>query len=204
MSISTGWGELLKEKVFVWGKRFGFGKSAGIEVPDAAGRIGFSEGSGMRIYPGTYRLLGIGQGPVEVTPLQAAVMMTAFAGDGSLAKPTLIPSEGRSGNERNAPAVLSEGTRNFMREAMRGVVLRGTASKVELLRDFQAAGKTGTAQVENRETHAWFAGFAPWDQPEVVFCIFLEHIGRGGGEAASPLAGRLLEYYFETFAKEGR
>ena len=71
------------------------------------------------------------------------------------------------------------------------------------------AGKTGTAQVShhvvrgaeaervsyfNRD-HAWFAGFAPYDDPEIAVVVLVEH-GGGGGQNAAPIAMRVFEDYF--------
>ena len=88
----------------------------------------------------------------------------------------------------------------------------GTAYSVRL-RDVEVAGKTGTAQVHkigqvrvaNRDKefrfrdHAWFASYAPADDPEIVIVVFLQHGGHGGSDAA-PVAMRIYEEYFHAKA----
>ena len=58
-----------------------------------------------------------------------------------------------------------------------------------------SAGKTGTAQNPHGEDHAWYIGFAPYENPEIAICVLVENGGSGGGVAA-PIAGRYLKHYF--------
>ena len=79
------------------------------------------------------------------------------------------------------------------------------------MRGFEVAGKTGTAQVvrkeiydsnrEELEDHAWFIGFAPFDDPQIAVGVFVENGGHGGA-AAAPVAQAVMQVYFEK--KEGR
>jgi penicillin-binding protein 2 len=57
------------------------------------------------------------------------------------------------------------------------------------------AGKTGTSQNPHGEDHAWFVGYAPWNDPVIAVCVMVENAGHGGAVAA-PMAGRILRYYF--------
>jgi peptidoglycan glycosyltransferase len=64
----------------------------------------------------------------------------------------------------------------------------------------ETAGKSGTAELGGRgEPHSWFIGFAPADDPQIAIAVLVERGGRGG-ERAAPLAGSLLEAYFDTVA----
>jgi len=86
----------------------------------------------------------------------------------------------------------------------------GTGSSA-LIPGFDVCGKTGTAQTvtfrtkddrkEKRYQNAWFAGFAPFQRPEVAIVVLLEHAGHGG-EAAAPIARQILEAYLESPVRE--
>lgn len=85
-----------------------------------------------------------------------------------------------------------------VREGMRRVVegQRGTAREIlALLGGLKIAAKTGTSQVANGPDHAWFAGFAPLDNPRYAFAVFVEHGGYGGTTAA-PVAAQILRELF--------
>jgi len=86
-----------------------------------------------------------------------------------------------------------------IRKAMRRVVEKGTgqAAKVQ---GIPVAGKTGTAQNPHGEDHSLFIAFAPADDPEVAITVVVENAGHGG-EIAAPIAGKLLQRYFQL---EGR
>ena len=79
-------------------------------------------------------------------------------------------------------------------ELMQGVVKEGTGSA---LRDasYTAAGKTGSAEFETgKESHAWFVGFAPAQNPQIAVCVIVEE-GGSGGRTAAPIARKLMDEY---------
>lgn len=198
-----------------WAYRFGFGVRTGIDLPGE--RVGAvpnprSGSSGGKWYPGTTRQLAVGQASLTVTPLQVARMMAAVANGGTLVPLHLrqapgdeSPSVGgqgamelvefASGPERAAQPIegLIPGTLERIREALRLVVEdpRGTGRSAHLGR-VAIAGKTGTAEAGGgKQDHAWFAGYAPAEEPRVAFVVFLEH-GGSGGKAAGPLVRELV------------
>ena len=79
---------------------------------------------------------------------------------------------------------------------MKEVVESGTASKLKGL-SYTAAGKTGSAEFTNTTTdsHAWFTGFAPAEDPEICVTIIVENAGSGGSFAV-PIAKRIFDAYF--------
>ena len=88
---------------------------------------------------------------------------------------------------------------------MWGVVNEGGTGTKARIDGFDVAGKTGTAQVVGKqaqtrgddfEDHAWFVGFAPYRNPEIVVAVFIENGGHGG-EAAAPVAHAILETYYK-------
>jgi len=89
---------------------------------------------------------------------------------------------------------FSPDTFKIVKEGLRQTILKGTGWRANI-KELAVAGKTGTAQNPQGETHAWFIGFAPYDNPEVCITVFLENGGEGG-EAAAPIARAMLEKYF--------
>jgi penicillin-binding protein 2 len=165
-----------------------------------------------RWHPGDTVSLSIGQGLITVTPLQVARLMAAVANGGTLWKPRLVDRvvtpDGRliwekapeiQGRVELAPAVL-----DFLRDALASVVAAGTG-KAAQVPGVAVAGKTGTAQTHEfrsdaerkrrDQDHAWFAGFAPLDEPQVVIVVFAERAGLGG-QVAAPIAREVLKAVF--------
>ena len=86
---------------------------------------------------------------------------------------------------------------DFISNAMTGVVWdeHGTG-RSSRIRNFKAAGKTGTAQNPHGEDHAWFIGYAPADNPEISIAIVVENAGHGGAVAA-PMSREFYKGYFD-------
>ena len=83
-----------------------------------------------------------------------------------------------------------------LRSMMEAVVNEGTASKLKGL-SYTAAGKTGSAEFNSgtSDSHAWFTGYAPADDPDVCVTIIVENAGSGGSYAV-PIAKRIFDAYF--------
>jgi len=163
-------------------------------------------------HPGDTVSLSIGQGLITVTPLQMARMMAAVANGGTLWKPRLVTrvasADGRlvheeapriQGRVEMAPVIFE-----FLREALGAVVAEGTGKQARVP-GVSVGGKTGTAQTHEFKSdadrkrrdqdHAWFAGFAPLDEPQVVVVVFAERAGLGG-QVAAPIAREVLKAVF--------
>jgi len=140
----------------------------------------------------------IGQGALQLTPLQMATMMATFANGGSIYQPFLVTESRRFGEEPEhlggprmvAHLALSDSSLSIVRQGVTEVVRSGTGIAAKL-RDFDVAGKTGTAQVPKGKEHAWFIAYAPLENPQVACAIVVEHGGHGGSIAA-PIAHDLL------------
>jgi peptidoglycan glycosyltransferase len=138
-----------------------------------------------RLTEGEVALLAIGQGEVLITPLQAAMMASVFANAGWSLEPRLITSIGgrpsaRSASMRRVP--WSAATLHAIRQGMEAVVRQpdGTGHRA-FSEQVRIAGKTGTAQIGvPGETHAWFVGFCPIEEPRAAFAILAERGGSGG------------------------
>lgn len=150
----------------------------------------------------------IGQGDVLTTPLQVAVSYQAIANDGVMLRPHLgariVGPDGEVVREIEPEVVgelgVSDQTMAVMREGLERVVMdpRGTgysAFRGFPLEEIPVAGKTGTAEIGSRVPYAWFAAYAPADDPEIVVAVNVEQ-GGGGSQTSSPIARNILAHYF--------
>ena len=141
----------------------------------------------------------IGQGNTLMTPMHNLMLMSAIANDGVLMKPYLIDHvENDDGKtvKRFKPSAGGElmvpNEANALKELLVQVVESGTGSALKT-DAYQAAGKTGSAEFEKgKETHAWFVGFAPLEDPKIAVCVIVEE-GGSGGKAAAPIGRKLFD-----------
>jgi penicillin-binding protein 2 len=171
-------------------------------------------------YAGDTVSLSIGQGLVTVTPLQVARLMAAIANGGVLWKPRMVARVRAPDGTPLASVPETEERRldvapvvfDFLREALANVVENGTG-KGARVPGVTIAGKTGTAQTREFKSdadrkrrdrdNAWFAAFAPVEDPRVVVVVFAERAGLGG-QVAAPIAGQIFKAIFlETVASAG-
>jgi len=141
--------------------------------------------------------VGIGQGSLLITPLRMAMLASVFANKGKIMKPYIVnkitDSDGNVIKEfmpEEWRTPTSPQLADTIKEMMVTVVNDGTGNAAHLS-GIQVAGKTGTAENAQGASHAWFIGFAPADNPEVVIAVIVENAGSGGSIAA-PIAGRIL------------
>ncbi len=186
--------------------QFPMGTVTGIDLPgEAAGNIPtrswLDERYGRGNWTsGTFLNFAIGQGEITMTPLQAAASYAAIAGGGTWPEPYLVErvdSAGRTVYRRPARPhriALNQHHLTVVRHALERVVEYGTA-RAAILREVTIAGKTGTAQNTTGADHAWFAGYAPADAPEVVFVVLVENAGHGGSVAA-PIVAELVRTWY--------
>ncbi len=151
-------------------------------------------------YEGETANLAIGQGDLQVTPLQALMMAVVAAAEGQVLRPHVIDKiDGIKVAEKNAGSMRVPAAHwKSVKEGLDQVVNSDTGTgRLARRADTRVAGKTGTAQSGQDKTHAWFVGFAPKDKPKIALVVFLEHGGRGGVAAAS-IANQLLQGLKET------
>ena len=202
--------ELGIERIGEYARRFGFGEPTGIDLTgERSGLVPSPEWSrevrGHPWYPGETISVSIGQGPLLVTPLQMAVMMATVANSGYQPTPHLAADKVVAGDR---VAGIDPRWWEVVRDGLHQVVERGTGYNANVP-ELEVAGKTGTVQVVAQETwtksedlpfekrdHAWFAAFAPVDDPELVVAVFVEH-GGGGSRAAAPIAKVIYEEFLE-------
>jgi len=188
-----------------YARALGLGRVTGIDLPGEATGLVPSAAWKQRVwkepwYPGDTLNMSIGQGFVLTTPVQIARMVGAVATGGKLARPHLarrvLSPDGTEvmafGREiEDAPLTLTPAAVHAMREGMRAVVEGGTGAAAAVP-GMTIAGKTGSAENPRGIPHAWFAGYAPVEDPALVVVVFVEH-GRRGGEVAAPIARALFE-----------
>ena len=149
--------------------------------------------------------ISFGQGSVQITPLHLHLITNAIANGGSYMKPMLLnrveTAEGQVVKEfkpQSYKSIMTTQEADTLRMFMIEVVERGTATKLKGL-SYTAAGKTGSAEYNKvkEDSHAWFTGFAPAEDPEISVTIIVERIG-SGGDYAVPIAKRLFDAYFNA------
>lgn len=199
-----------------YGHVFGFGQPTGIEVYERVGRVptkAYHETTSLGFQPGLTLSVSIGQGSLTTSPLQVARSFAAVANGGHLMKAHVVRQYTDKNDvvvqkflpveESRLPATPEELA--VIREGLVRVVNDPDGTGPEARLDSMVvAGKTGTAEAAQSRPgaspelkqwllgdHAWFAAYAPADNPQVVVVVFIEH-GGGGGKHAAPIAREIL------------
>ena len=206
-------------------RRFGFGRQTGIELPHERALFVPDDAwkrrvKGEKWFPGDTANMAIGQGFVEVTPMQMACFVASVARGQISTRPTLIHQPDRP-PQHNEPIGITPEQRAAIFAGMEDCTLppNGTArilTTTEALRipDVRIAGKTGTAQKKvsidgkiGNINFAWFICFAPVEKPEIAIAVVLEGdtLGEeyGGGRNAAPVAAAIMKKYFDKKAHPG-
>jgi penicillin-binding protein 2 len=200
-----------------YARAFGFGTSTGIDLPgEKPGFIPALRRGRRPAFLGDTANMAIGQGAVLATPMQVARMMAAVANGGVFFKPRLVQrvvrADGRvlysDPGRVNGHVELSPMVWAFLRQSLLDVVNEGTGVAARIP-GIEIAGKTGTAQLvansraERGQDNAWFAAFAPANDPQYVVVVMIEHGGKGG-EVAAPIARAIYDaIFFEKVASAG-
>jgi penicillin-binding protein 2 len=151
--------------------------------------------------------LAIGQGELLLTPLALARFVAAVVNGGTILRPRIVRQvvrpDGRivldMADQKMAEGHLpaTEAELAIVRDALEAVVMgAGGTGKRARIDPFRVGGKTGTAQNPHGQDHAWFVGYAPAEDPEIVVVAMLEEGGHGG-VAAAPLAQKVMEVYLK-------
>jgi penicillin-binding protein 2 len=214
-------------------KAFGYGSLTGIDIPgEKAGlyaspewkRHAFKRPEDRVWFPGETISMGIGQGPITVTPLQQAHFAAEIAERGKIvAIPRLVAAIRDPGSTVVIPLkpkflkpveLGTDAQWSVVYDGMIGAVSQpgGTAYASGIGAKYKFAGKTGTAQVftikqtentkstrgknteERKRDHAWFIAFAPVDDPKIALSVLVEN-GGFGASAAAPIARKVLDAY---------
>lgn len=160
-----------------------------------------------RMGPLDCAIASIGQGKTLMTPLHLALVACTIANDGAMPKPYIVSkvtSDDSTISKAQKSTIanpISANTAKIIKDYMRDVVKSGTGTAAALY-GYDVCGKTGTAENEmtitdESKTHAWFVGFAPYDNPEIAICVIMENAGFGGSVAA-PVAREVMRTYFNN------
>jgi penicillin-binding protein 2 len=208
---------------------FGYGELTGIDIPGEKPGLYASPEWKRRVFkrkadqvwfPGETVSMGIGQGPITVTPLQQAHFVAEIAERGKIvAAPRLVAATRAAGSATVVPRsptfmkpvqIATDEQWSVILDGMEGAVSpSGTAHVAGAGAKYKWAGKTSTAQVvtvkqtestkhkdadERKREHAWFIAFAPADDPTIAISVLVENAGFGASNAA-PIARKVLDAY---------
>jgi len=201
------------DRISYYASQLGMGKRTGIDLPGEQEGLVPSEAWKERVfkqkwYPGETISVAIGQGAITVTPIQLAHTVAGVVMGGVFHRPHLLLGA-KDTEEASFP--IGEETTDKVTQAMFGVVNEagGTAHMVHL-DGIEFCGKTGSAQMISNEgkaragghvgkelaDNAWFVGFAPRRNPEIVVAVLVDH-GLHGASAAAPVARDVIKAYYE-------
>lgn len=187
------------KKIASYAKKFGFGEPTGIDLPgETAGLVPTPEWKLDALdepwFIGDTYSLSIGQGFVQLTPLQLARYTALLANGGKLITPHIL-------KDSRAPTVAEIASKRDIDPIIKGMHASTFLGAGQLLQSVgvPVAGKTGTAQTgAESKPHSWYTSFAPVDDPEVVVTVMVE-FGGEGYQAALPVAKDFLKFYFNEY-----
>jgi len=212
------------DQIYETAAKYGLAERTGVDLPgEIASRIPSrawkarqsSDPAQQKWYPGDTVSAAVGQGAVGVTTIGLARFFATLALKGKILTPHLLMGyrDEETQKLREFPPVaardsgLDHNTWAILDQAMSQVVKYGTARSI-YMPDLEICGKTGTAQVAKFTTreaylssakqlrdHAWFAGYAPRDNPQIAWAVLVEHAGFGASSAA-PIARKICQYWF--------
>ncbi len=189
-----------KDKMGEVAERFKINKSIDFDLPLKTSKFPYKDSIGET----EIAAAAIGQGKVEVTPLNMLLIASTIANDGEMSKPKIAKSIMTADGEVKRtidPIIIDRPidriTANRLKENMVDVVNSGTG-KAAAISGLEVAGKTGTAENSSGNSHAWFLGFAPADDPRVAVVVLLEEEGSTGGKAAAPIARDIMKYAIDN------
>ena len=205
------------DRLSYYGSKLGIGRRTGIDLPsEEAGLMPSAEWvervQHRKWYAGETISVSTGQGAVTTTPLQLARTISGIAMGGVFKQPHFLKDAANVGEERFE---ISEPTVEKITDAMYGVVNEeGGNAKSVRLPGIEVSGKSGTAQVigyatrdrvgkqKKFEDNAWFVGYAPRRNPEIVVAVLVQESGKHGGEAAGPVVKEVIKAYYDKKAKK--
>lgn len=224
-------------KISDWMERFGFGDYTGIDLrEESSGILPSAQWKRARFnrswYTGETLSVGIGQSYWSVTPLQLAQAVTILVNKGGINIPHLLKATTSYESSNNESQTSTSKTKNITYEGKAPIMIKhpinwdivlnamhNTVQKKHATghpgfvnTHYDAAGKSGTAQVankaqntkydaskvkENRRNNAMFIAFAPFKSPEIVVAVAIENVAKGGGGTnAGPVARQIMDQYF--------
>lgn len=205
------------DRIYSFLSDFGFGKQSGLDIPgEKAGLVPSRQwkrdARQQPWYPGETLITGIGQGFLQISPLQLARATAILANGGEVIKPILVNNQTSQTKKGTLEKIqLRPANYQTIVDDMINVVHgpRGTARKIGKKISYLMAGKTGTAQVftvkqeekyddkllaKELHDHALFIAFAPAHAPRIAIAVVVENGGHGGS-AAAPIAQKVIDHF---------
>jgi penicillin-binding protein 2 len=202
-----------------WAHRFGLGQPTGIDLPGETAGLIPSPKWRNRLYKkgltdrpwsaGDNINLAVGQGDVQVDPLQLATAYAAIGNKGTLLSPhvgmQVVDSAGRVVQEINPSArrhvPVNPAYRSAIMDGLHMAAQSPGGTSYSVFGGFKVpvAGKTGTAERPGQEDQSWYSVLAPYPNPKIVVTVTVER-GGFGVDSAAPIALQILSQYFHTKA----
>jgi peptidoglycan glycosyltransferase len=177
-----------------YARRYGFERTIPFDFPIAPGQL---KKPSTEWTPELLVQTAFGQGEVQATPMQMALIAATVANGGRVPAPYLAAELRNGGASRQLHetgqffSIAGSGdTARTLRDFMVEGVDNGYAAKAAIP-GIKVGGKTGTAEVGDGTSHSWFIGFAPADDPRVAVAVIMEHQG-SGSDFATPAAQRIM------------
>ncbi|MGB7848481.1 MAG: penicillin-binding protein 2 [Candidatus Acidiferrum sp.] len=204
------------DRIAKYAKMLGLGAKTGIDLPSEESGLVPSEEWVQRVfhhkwYPGSTISVAIGQGAVTVTPLQIAYAIGGIASGGVFKQPHLLKDAAQVGEVH---VDLAEDTVEQVTQGMYGVINEGGTGGAIKLQGIEFCGKSGSAQVmsntersrlgkglKQNKDNAWFVGYAPRRDPEIVVSVLVEG-GEHGAGASGPIVRDIIKAYYDKKNKK--
>lgn len=212
-------GELIGvEKIFSWSGKFGLNQKTGVDLPgEISGFVPSPEWKieekGERWFLGNTYHMSIGQGDLALTPIGVNNYIATIASDAKLCKPKILNKEeanvffnrSRFSDAKNFQCEdlgINRDSLDLVKKGMIGACSSGGTGFTffdfeDKSKGTKVACKTGTAETENGEPHAWFTVFAPVETPQIITTILVENGGEGS-RVAGPIAREIFNYWFKV------
>jgi penicillin-binding protein 2 len=195
------------DKFAEYGRKLGFGQKTNVDIEDESpgivpDREYFDRAYGKGQWTEGYLIsLAIGQGDLITTPIQLAQYCAILANKGKTKQPHFLKgwiefqtNKYYKANYEDINVDISEDAFDIVREGMYRVVQGDGTAKFIRQKEFDIAGKTGTAQNPHGEDHAIFIGFAPFENPKIAVAVIVENVGFGSTHAA-PIVRDVIKSY---------
>jgi penicillin-binding protein 2 len=194
-----------------WARKLGLGRRTGVDVVGESGGLlptpaWFRKTQHQPWYEGQTINLAIGQGMLQASPLQMAVVYSALANGGTVVTPHVAGAVLRGAAV--SPLVFKPVRKvkltdvQTIRDGLYQAAHSPGGTSASLFADFPiaVAGKTGTAEAPPGDDHSWYASWAPFGHPKVVVVVMIEH-GGFGAQAAGPAAKEIYSAFFHVSKK---
>lgn len=190
------------EAISEWGSRFGVGTTSTMGLDGASQGIIPTPKQKEKLfkeqwYVGDTVSTSIGQGMVQMTPLEMAVMISTVANGGKRIKPHLFAHQTYQPNMQPESLGFDPDALKVLQEGLTAVVREGTGRSLNDGSIPLTAGKTGTAEVQGQESNSLYVAYGPVKNPQIAIAVVVEN-GGYGATAAVPIAHEVFKAFFGT------